>query len=345
MRYSIDITNSRAKTNSAPREHSESLSSQYGDEASGASARTVAQSHTVRNPHSTTRWSQGGLGFSIWGKQVYNKIFMHDCLGQAAQLAYYFLFALFPFLLFLTTLLAYVPVPELLDQIMNFLSRALPRDALSLVRDHVHTLVNQPQSGLLSFGIIAALWTASSAVLAITDGLNRAYGVEERRPWWKIRGMAILLVIGLSLFMIAATVLLIFGPQLGSWIANHMGLGKVFALSWNILRWPVSIILLMFGLATLYYVAPDVEQRWRWISPGSVVAVIGWVLASLGFSYYVANFASYNMTYGSIGTVIVLLTWLYFTGLFILVGGEVNAVLDNTSREGRRQEEKRALAQ
>ena len=325
---------SRTKTGSAQREHS-----------SVASPPTSAREYTEQsNSQPGKDWSWGGLRLGSWGKRLSNKILADNCFGQAAQLAYYFLFALFPFLLFLTTLLAYIPVPQLLDQIMNFFSRALPQDALSLVQDHVHTLVTQQRSGLLSFGIIVALWTASSAILAIAEGLNRAYSVEERRPWWKVRGMAMLLVVGLSLFMIAATVLLIFGPQLGNWIANSVGVGEVFALSWHILRWPISIVLLMFGLAILYYFAPDVEQPWRWITPGSVVAVIGWILTSLGFSYYVTNFASYNATYGSIGTVIVLLTWFYLTGVFILVGGEVNAALDNVSSEGKTQEEKCAPA-
>ena len=277
----------------------------------------------------------GRLGLRLWGKRVYNELLDSNCLGQAAQLAYYFLFALFPFLLFLTTLLGYIPVPELLDQILALVSRTLPGEAVSLVQDHVRTLVNQQRGGLLSFGIIAALWTASSAIMAVTEGLNCAYSVAESRPWWKVRGIAMLLVIGLSLFMIAATVLLIFGPQLGSWIANGVGLGEVFTLTWNIVRWPVSIVLLMLSLAILYYFAPDVKQPWRWITPGSVVAVIGWIIASLGFSYYVTNFASYNATYGSIGAVIVLLTWLYLTSAFILLGGEINALNSALSKEKR----------
>ncbi len=287
-------------------------------------------------------WSVQRLG--SWAKRVYSKVLADNCLGQAAQLAYYFLFALFPFLLFLTTLLAYIPVPQLLDQIMHLLARALPGEALSLVQDHIHTLVNQQRSGLLSFGIIAAIWTASSAILAVTEGLNRAYSVEESRSWWKVRGLAMVLVVGLSLFMIVATVLLIFGPQLGSLIANKVGLGDIFAITWNIARWPVSIVFLMFGLALLYYFAPNVKQSWRWITPGSVVAVIGWIITSLGFSYYVTNFASYNATYGSIGTVIVLLTWLYLTGIFILIGGEVNAAFDYVSGEGKAGQEKREIS-
>jgi membrane protein len=279
--------------------------------------------------------SLGGLSVIELSKRVYNQIFADNCSGRAAQLAYYFLFALFPFLLFLTTLLAYIPIPRVLDRLLDFLSQALPGDSLTLVQGHVRTLISQPRGGLLSFGIIAALWTASNAILAVTSGLNRAYGVEESRPWWKVRGTSILLVIGLSLFLIAATVLLMFGPQIGRWIAGGVGLGDVFSLTWNILRWPVSIILLMFGLAILYYFAPDVEQRWRWVTPGSVVAVIGWIIASLGFSYYVTNFGSYNVTYGSIGTVIVLLTWLYLTGLFILVGGQINAEIEHASPRGK----------
>ncbi len=321
-----------------------------GSSAHREHASPVSPPATVRQ-YSRQLDSQPGKGgywrelrFGSWAKRVYSKILADNCFGQAAQLAYYFLFALFPFLLFLTTLLAYIPVPELLDQIINLLSRALPGEAVSLVQDHVHTLVNQQRGGLLSFGIIVALWTASSAILAVADGLNRAYNVEESRPWWKMRGIAMLLVVGLSLFMIVAPVLLIFGPQLGSWLANGVGLGEAFALMWNLIRWPVSIVLLMFGLALLYYFAPNAKPSWRWITPGSVVAVIGWVITSLGFSYYVTNFSSYNATYGSIGTVIVLLTWLYLIGVFILMGGEVNAAFDYVSGEGKTREEKHVPA-
>ena len=267
-------------------------------------------------------------------QRTYDKVLTDDCLGRAAQLAYYFLFALFPFLLFLVTLLGYIPVPDLLDHIMSLLAHALPREALTLVQDNVHSLVTQPRGGLLSFGIIAALWTSSSAITAIMAGLNRAYGVEENRPWWKVRITALLLTLGSSLFVIAATVLLIFGPQLGTWIASSVGLGDVFAAAWNVARWVIILGCLIVALAALYYFAPDVQQQWRWITPGSVCAVIGWILASLGFAYYVNNFGSYNATYGSIGAVIVLLTWMYATGFFILVGGELNSEIEHVALSG-----------
>jgi len=268
-------------------------------------------------------------------QRTYDKVLTDDCLGRAAQLAYYFLFALFPFLLFLVTLLGYIPVPDLLDHIMSLLAHALPREALTLVQDNVHSLVTQPRGGLLSFGIIAALWTSSSAITAIMAGLNRAYGVEENRPWWKVRITALLLTLGSSLFVIAATVLLIFGPQLGTWLATSVGLGDVFAAAWNVARWVIILGCLIVALAALYYFAPDVQQQWRWITPGSVCAVIGWILASLGFAYYVNNFGSYNATYGSIGAVIVLLTWMYATGFFILVGGELNSEIEHVALSGK----------
>jgi membrane protein len=285
-------------------------------------------------------WKFGGLSVKELGRRVFHEIQGDDCFGRAAQLAYYFLFALFPFFLFLTTLLGYLPIPNLLDHVMEVLAPLLAGDALRLVQDNLHQLVTGERGGLLSFGILAALWTSSSALTAIIDSLNRAYDVEEGRPFWKVRGIAVLLTVGLSAFMIVALVLLTFGPQLGRWIADLVGLGGVFALSWNILRWPVIVGLLILAMAMLYYFAPDVEQKWQWITPGSAVSVIGWLLASLGFAFYVNNFGSYNATYGSIGAVIVLLTWMYLSGLFVLIGGEINAEIEHAAQDGKESGEK-----
>jgi membrane protein len=263
-----------------------------------------------------------------------------DCFGLAAQLAYYFLFALFPFFLFLTTLLGYLPIPNLLDRIMEVLAQLLPGDALRLVQDNLHELVTGQRGGLLSFGILAALWTSSSALTAIVDGLNRAYDVAEGRPFWRVRLIAMGLTVGLSAFIVVALVLLTFGPQLGRWVADLVGLGDFFTLAWNILRWPLIVGLLITAMAAVYYFGPDVEQEWRWITPGSAFAVVGWLLASLGFAFYVNHFGSYNTTYGSIGAVIVLLTWMYLTGLFVLIGGEINAVIEHAAAEGKDPGEK-----
>jgi membrane protein len=282
----------------------------------------------------------GGLSVTELARRVYHEIVEDDCFGRAAQLAYYFLFALFPFFLVLTTLLGYLPVPNLMDRLMEMLAQMMPGDALQLVQDNVYELVTSQRGGLLSFGILVALWTSSSAITAIMDSLNRAYDVEEGRPYWKVRLTAILLTIGLSLFIIISLTLLTFGPQIGGWIADQVGLGDVFQTAWNILRWPVIVGFIILAMALIYYLAPDVEQEWQWITPGSIVAVVGWLLASLGFAYYVNNFGSYNATYGSIGAVIVLLTWMYVSGFFVLVGGEINAEIEHASSSGKDPGEK-----
>jgi membrane protein len=277
----------------------------------------------------------GGLGITELATRVVKEVRADDCLGGAAQLAYYLLFAVFPFVLFLTALLGYLPIPNLMERLLAALATLLPSDVVTLLQDHVRQLVTEQRGGVLSFGILAALWASSSAVVAISDALNRAYDVQEGRPWWKVRGMALLLTIGLSLFIVAAMVLLIFGPQLGDWLASLVGLGKVFELFWNVLRWPVSAGLLIVAMAVVYYYAPDVEQQWKWITPGAVFAVLATIVVSLGFSVYVSHFGSYNKTYGSIGAVIVFLTWLYLTGLCLLVGGEINAEIEHAAPAGK----------
>jgi membrane protein len=297
------------------------------------------------NPEPTTEvWKLGGLSVKDLGRRVIHEIQEDDCWGRAAQLAYYFLFALFPFFLVLTTLLGYLPMPNLMDRLMEMLAEMLPADALRLVQDNVREIVTSQRGGLLSFGILAALWTSSSAITAIVDGLNRAYDVQEGRPYWKVRLIAIVLTVGLSLFIIVSLVLLTFGPQIGGWIADQVGLGSMFQIAWNLLRWPVIVGLIVLAMALVYYVAPDVEQRWQWITPGSLVAVVGWLLASLGFSFYVNNFASYNATYGSIGAVIVLLTWMYVSGFFVLLGGEINAEIEHAASNGKDPGEKQLPA-
>lgn len=255
-----------------------------------------------------------------------------NCTGRAAQLAYYFVFALFPFMLFLTSLLGYIPADGLFEGIMDLLGTFLPSSVLELVRGNVEDLVRNQRGGLLSFGIIMAVWVSSNAMMAISSALNRAYNVDETRPFWKLRGMAILVTIGLSLMIIAAMILLIFGPQIGSWVASAVGLGAAFELTWNIVRWPVIVFFLITVMAVIYYFAPNVDQKWQWITPGAVFAVIVTLLASLAFAFYVNNWGSYNKTYGSIGAVIGLLTWFYLLGFLILVGGEINSEVRRSQR-------------
>lgn len=289
-------------------------------------------------------WTLGGLSVKELAKRVWHEIGEDNVSGYAAQLAYYFIFSLFPFFLFLTALLAYIPIPDLMTRILSSLADVLPGEAMTLVRDNVMELVGQPQGGLLSFGILVALWTASSAVTGMMDGLNRAYGVREGRPFWKVRGLAVLLTIGLAILMLGSFVLLAFGPSVGGFIAAKVGLGAAFDLTWTIIRWPLAVIAVIYSVALVYYYSPDVQQDWKWITPGAVIAVVGWVLVSLAFGYYVNNFGSYNKTYGSIGAVIVLLTWLYLSGFFLLLGGEINAEIEHAAAHGKAEGQKRMPA-
>jgi membrane protein len=275
----------------------------------------------------------GGLSVSELIVRVIKSIYDYNAIGQAAQLAYYFLFALFPFLLFLTTLLGFLPLA--MGEIMDFLANLMPGEVISLVRKNVHDLVVQQRGELLSFGILTALWTSSSAVAAIMDNLNRAYGVSEGRPIWKVWGTALALVLGLSVLLMVSIALLIFGPQIGGLLANRMGLSAAFEVVWNVVRWIVVIAFLIFAMANIYYFAPDVEQKWKWITPGSIFAILTWIMVSLGFSYYVSQFGSYNKIYGSIGTFIVLMTWMYLMGFVILVGGAINAEIEHAARLGK----------
>ena len=211
----------------------------------------------------------------------------------------------------------------------------MPPEVLTLVQENVGALVTQQRGELLSFGIMTALWTSSSAVATIMDNLNHAYGVKERRPIWKVWSIALSLVLGLSALLVVPIALLIFGPQIGGLLAYQVGLGSVFELIWNLARWPIIMVFLIVAMANIYYFAPDVEQKWKWITPGSIFAILAWIAVSLGFSYYVGHYGSYNKIYGSIGTFIVLMTWMYLMGFVILVGGEINSEIEHASRLGK----------
>lgn len=280
-------------------------------------------------------WTLGGLTPLALARHVLRQMSVHDTTGYAAQLAYYFLFSVFPFFLFLTALLAYVPVADLLDTIMAMLAEFVPQEVLTLMQENVFELVTRQQGGLLSIGIAMALWLASNATAAVINSLNHAYGVSEGRPYWKVRAVALALTVAVAGLIVMTVVLLLFSPMIGGWLAERIGLGAAFDTAWEVLRWTIMLLSMILGAALLYYFAPDVEQQWRWITPGSVFAVLLWVPAALGFGYYVEQFGAYNKTYGSIGAVIVLLTWMYLSGLFLLIGGEINAGIEHAAANGK----------
>ena len=221
---------------------------------------------------------------------------------------------------------------------MQYLQTVLPADALSLLERYLDNVVQGTGGDILSLGLLGALWASSSGVTAIMDALNVVYGAKETRPYWKVRLIASLLTIGLAGFIILSITLILYGARIGEWIANIVGLGWLFLLSWNILQWPVAILLMLFALAVIYYTCPNIEHDWRWVTPGSVCAVSLWLALSLGFKAYVEHFGNYNAAYGSIAGVIVLMLWLYLTGMVMLLGGEINAQIEQAAAALRRGE-------
>lgn len=279
-------------------------------------------------------WKLGGLSWLQLGKRVWAEINEDDVWGRAAQLAYYFLLALFPLLIFLTAALGLVlgSGEGLRQSLFNYLSEVMPGSAFQLVDTTMREIMGASNAGKLSFGLLAALWAASNGMGAITQALNVSYDVQETRPWWKQRLVAVLLTISLSLLVIAALLLILTGGRLADFVAAHYKLGAFFPLAWKTVQWPIVFGVMVTSFALIYFFAPDVkDQKWKWLTPGAAIGVVLWLLVSFAFKLYLHYFNSYNATYGSLGAVIILMLWLYFTGASILVGSEINSEIEHAA--------------
>ncbi|TFW05734.1 YihY/virulence factor BrkB family protein [Oxalobacteraceae bacterium OM1] len=283
----------------------------------------------------------GLRGLSPWAilKASVQEFAADDMSTYAAALSYQVLFSIFPFIIFLVALVGFLHVPQFFNWLRTQAALFLPDQAMSQV-NQVITQLEEPQGGLLSVGVIVAIWSASAGVRAMMNALNRAYGVKEGRPWWKLYPLSIVFTVGLAIVLLAAAAMFVLGPQVVQWIANHVGIEQYLVELWKWLRWPVMVLLLTFAAATVYYVAPDVEQEFRFITPGAMLSVVVWLLASVGFDYYVRTFANYNKTYGSIGTIVVLLLYFFLTAAVMLFGAEINAVIEHHSPDGKDPGEK-----
>ena len=268
------------------------------------------------------------------------KEFIDDEMSTyASALAYQMLFSLFPFILFLIALIGFLHLPDFFTWLRLQSELVLPPQALEQVNPVIDQL-QQSKGGLLSVGIVIALWTASAGVRLMMSAMNAAYDVVEGRPIWKRFPLSIFYTIGIAGMLLAAAALMVLGPQVMGWLAGQVGLEEFVVTLWTILRWPVIILLMMVAVAVIYYVMPDVEQKFRFITPGSVLAVVVWIVASLGFAFYVKTFADYNAMYGSIGAIIVLLLYFYISSAVLLLGAEMNAVIEHLSAEGKNPGEK-----
>lgn len=279
-------------------------------------------------------WKFGGLSWRQLSRRTAARIYNDDVLGKAAQLSYFFIFALFPLLFFLASLLGYFAQTgtEMRDELLRYLAAVVPRKASVLIRDTVDEITAGSSGGKVSFGLLVALLTASFGMGSVISTLNSAYGVKESRPWWKAQLLAVALTAGLALLIISALALVLYGGHIGEWVAAKYSLGDAFTLVWDVLQWPVVLAVVLFAFALVYYFSPNVkDMRWQWITPGSVLGLGLWLLASFIFRAYLSLFDTYGAAYGSLGAMMVLLLWLYLTGVAILVGGEMNAAIEDAA--------------
>lgn len=274
-------------------------------------------------------------------KQLGRRVQEDVVLDQAAQLAFYFLFAVFPLLFFVVTLTAYLPLRRPLNIAIRRLSSLLPAQALQLVEDQLHSLLDNPRPKLLTISIVLALWTASRALDGFRKALNMAYRVTETRSFLRTQWLALWTTMVSSGLVLLGFAMIILGGRAGHWLAERVGFGAQFArVWWSWLRWPSTAVVIMLVAALIFYWLPDVDQKFRFITPGSVTSTVLWLASTWGFTQYADHVSSFNVTYGSLATAAVLLTWLYLSALVFLLGGEVNAVLEQASPRGKRPGER-----
>ncbi|MEC1673444.1 YihY family inner membrane protein [Bacillus mojavensis] len=258
-------------------------------------------------------------------KELFGRYTLHEGQSKSAELAYFFLLSLFPFLIFMLTLTAYLPIST--DDVLGVVKQYAPGSAMSLIESITHQTLNDRNGGLLSFGIIAALWSASNGMNSIVRSLNHAYEVEENRSFIIVRLTSIFLTIAMVFTILVALLLPVFGRQIGLLAADFVGASDLFLSIWTAIRWGVSPLVLLIVFSALYIIAPNKKLSLRFVMPGALFAAIGWIVVSTLFSFYVSTFTNYSATYGSIGGIIVLMIWFYLSGILIILGGEINALL------------------
>jgi membrane protein len=275
-------------------------------------------------------WTRGGLTLKDLVRRIFLQIYEDQILGHCAELAYYFLFSLFPLLLFLTTLLGYLAEAnaELRVNLFTYLARISPsQEIVNLLASTLGEITQGKGGAKLSIGFLVAIWASSNGMLAIGNTLNIACGLKESRPWWKRRIGAIVLTITFAGLLISALAMMILGGAIGEALAQRVGLGTLFAVLWRILQWPLVLVFLFVSFEIVYNYAPNLgsHPHREWGSPGAATAVVLWLGASFGYRVYLGYFHAYSKTYGSLGAVILLLIWFYMTGFALLMGGEVNS--------------------
>jgi membrane protein len=269
-----------------------------------------------------------GVSFKAFVRDLNQQVNNDNVYNGAAALGFYLTLAIFPAIILVMSVIPYLPIERVDEAIMDLLGQALPHEAYEMVAGVVREVTSEARGGLLSFGILATIWAASTGMYSIMQQINIAYDVEEARSFLRARATALVLSLMFLLLVIGAFSLIVFGGMIQDWIGARFGFSDALLLFFVAFRWVVIVLALLLGFAVIYRYAPNVEQKFSFFTVGSVVGAVLLIAASLGFALYTANFADYGATYGSIGAVIVLMLWLYIAGLAILVGAEINVLLE-----------------
>lgn len=260
-------------------------------------------------------------------------------LQMAAALSYYFVISLFPAIVLLSAIIAYMPGTKPFEQVLSLMAGFVPSDSIELLRKVLATVVTPNRGTLLSFGVLGTLWTASGGFAAAIEALDIAYDVEEARPFWVTRPLAVGLTLLVGLLLLTALAVMIVGPQFGTWLAARANLSWLLAEAWPYIHWTVAVLFTVLAVEALYFIAPNVKQRFWATLPGAILAVGCWIGLSYGLGIYFRSFAHFNKTYGAMGAVIALMVWLYWTSFFMLAGAELNCELAKESRKGQIQQD------
>jgi len=276
-------------------------------------------------------WNFQGASPAVVWKRTFRAMLSDNLLSRAAEMGYYFLFALFPTLVSASTILGLAArqASSIYDHLLHYLALVVPSDAYAMVIQTFNQTAAAATTGKLTLGLVAALWSASVGFAAIQDGMNTVYKVRETRPYWKARGSAILVTVLLSVMVTVNLAVLLGGDLLARLVylqIGHHRLAIAAAIAVHGVQWTIAAAMLLLQFSTVYYFAPDLRaKRWHWVTPGAAIGILGWIASSIGLRAYLHFYNSFSITYGSLGAVIVLLTWFYLTGLMLLLGAEINS--------------------
>jgi len=272
----------------------------------------------------------GGLTWTQLVKDFVAQARAQDMMGWAAQLAFYFMLAFFPLMLFLTLLLGYLTQSrvQLRDALIGYLSTVAPVSASQLIATTIEEMSDSKSGGKLSLGLLAALWAASNGMRVLSKGLDVAYGVKEKRSWWRERFLGLILTVALGVLIITALVILLYGSEIVREIAAYFALSDTFTIVWKVAQYPLVLLFVLLAFNAIYHFAPNLKHRqWRWLTPGTLIGVTLWLIISFGLRFYLRQVSTIKTTYGSFGAVITLMLWCYLSGAAILAGGIINSVI------------------